>query len=103
MHGRALTQETARISNHVGINANGRAGWHIVFWLGWPEGFAAKISHLSWSIFSLQRGEVHHRSDDLQSGELGAGFDAAFGKGGGPLLGHHLIYGGNLRNAECSN
>ena len=84
-------QEIFRDSNEIWIEANGRAARRLVAGIEWLHRFAAEERHFSRSIAAFERGQVHHRNDQLQAFELGRSFDASSGEGGGPFFHHHLI------------
>ncbi len=64
---------------------------HFVTRIEWLHRFAAKKSDFARRIFSLERRQIHHGCDELESGKFGRSLDAAFGKRGRAFLHHDLI------------
>ena len=91
----AVADERARCTDEIWIHTDCGARWNAEARFGGLDGFAAEVGDFAGRVFSLERGEVHHRDDHFQAAEFRRVFDAAVGERGCAFLGHHLINGGH--------
>ncbi len=80
-----------RGADQAGINADRGAAGSAVARRKRRNGFAAEIGDFSRRVFSLERGEVHHRENNFEALALCARLDAALAERRGALIGHYTV------------
>ena len=88
-----IAEKFLRDLHQIWINANRRAGRHLVARIDRLHRLAAEKGDFAGRVFSFQRRQVHHRDRELEAGEFGRSLDAALGERGRALFDHHLIDG----------